>query len=179
MSKKIYFIPTIVCVVGPSGCGKTTMARFIEKALGIPMLVSYTTRPKREGEIEGVDHHFVTEAEMPPQDQMLAYTNFGGYHYWMPFSEIPYEHPGICTYVIDEKGLQMLKEKYSDQFGILSILIKRDRALLEKQVGADRVQRDLARITIPEEEYNAVIENNDRVEDFLAESLHIYQNLFF
>lgn len=179
MSKIIYFTPTIVCVVGPSGCGKTTMARFIEKTLGIPMLVSYTTRPKRVGEIEGLDHHFVTEAEMPPQDQMLAYTNFGGYHYWMLLSEIPYEHPGICTYIIDEKGLQMLKEKNSDQFRIFSILIKRDKILLEKQVGTDRVQRDFSRITIPEEEYNVIIENNDRIENFFAESRHIYQNLLF
>lgn len=177
MSKKIFFIPTIVCVVGPSGCGKTTMARFIEKALGIPMLVSYTTRPIRDGEIDGVDHHFVTEADMPAQDQMLAYTNFGGYHYWMPFSEIPYEDVGICTYVIDEKGLQMLKEKFSEEFSIVSVLIKRDRELLEQQVGAERVQRDLDRITIPEEDYDVVIENNGRIEDFLAESLHIYTKL--
>lgn len=177
MIKKIYFIPTIVCVVGPSGCGKTTMARFIEKTLGIPMLVSYTTRPKREGEIEGVDHHFVTEDEMPPRDQMLAYTHFGGYHYWMPFSEIPYEDVGICTYVIDEKGLKMLQEDHSENFAITSILVKRDRKLLEAQVGADRVQRDLERITIPEEDYNTVIENNGRIEDFLAESFHIYNKL--
>lgn len=179
MSKVIYFNPAIVCVVGPSGCGKTTMARFIEKAYGIPMLISYTTRPKREDEVEGIDHHFVTEAEMPSKDQMVAYTNFGGYHYWMPFSEIPYEDPGICTYVIDEKGLQMLKKKYSDQFKILSILIKRDKTLIEKQVGAARVKRDLDRITIPEEAYDAVIENNNRIEDFLAESLYTYKNLFF
>lgn len=177
MIKKIFFIPTIVCVVGPSGCGKTTMARFIEKAMGIPMLVSYTTRPKREGEVEGVDHHFVTETEMPPQDQMLAYTNFGGYHYWMPFTEIPYEDVGFCTYVIDEKGLQVLKEKFSKEFSIVSVLIKRDRKALEQQVGANRVKRDLERISIPEEDYDVVIENDGRIEDFLAESLHTYNKL--
>lgn len=174
---KIYFKPTIVCVVGPSGCGKTTMARFIEKALGIPMLVSYTTRPKRDGEIDGIDHHFVTEAEMPPKNQMLAYTNFGGYHYWMPLSEIPYEGVGICTYVIDEKGLQFLIDHYSDKFGIMGILIKRDKELIENQVESDRLQRDRDRILIPEEEYGVVLENNGRIEDFLAESLHIYNKL--
>lgn len=166
--------PVIVCVVGPSGSGKTTMARFIEQTLGIPMLVSYTTRPKRAGEIDGIDHRFVTEDEMPPREDMLAYTNFGGYHYWMPFSEIPYEGVGICTYVIDEKGLLTLKEKYSEEFVIMSILVQRDRKLLEMAVGPERVKRDLERITIPAEQYDAVIENNGRIEDFLAESYHTF-----
>ena len=64
--------PIIICIVGPSGSGKTTMARFLEKALDIPMLVSYTTRPKRPNEIDGVDHRFVTEDQMPSRDKMLA-----------------------------------------------------------------------------------------------------------
>lgn len=177
MIKKIYFIPTIICIVGPSGCGKTTMARFIEKNLNIPMLVSYTTRPKRVGERDGVEHCFVTEDDMPPRNQMLAYTNFSGYHYWMPYSEIPYDGIGACSYVIDEKGLQMLRQKHPQDFNIKSILIKRDKKLLEQQVGIERVKRDLDRITIPEYEYDAVINNNGHIEDFLAESLHVYHKL--
>lgn len=173
MSTKIHFKPTIVCIVGPSGAGKTTMARFIENALGIPMLVSYTTRPQRPGEIQGVDHWFVPEDEMPPQDEMLAYTYFGGYHYWMPKQDIPYTDPGICTYVIDEKGLKMLVETYADEFSIVAVLIKRHRRALIEQVGEERVNRDLERITIPEEEYQEVIYNGGPLEEFLAESIKI------
>lgn len=173
MSKKIYFKPTIICIVGPSGAGKTTMARFIERALEIPMLVSYTTRPQRPGEIQGVDHWFVPEDEMPPQEEMLAYTNFGGYHYWMPKQDIPYTEPGICTYVIDEKGLKMLVETYAEEFTIVAVLIKRHRRALIEQVGEERVNRDLERITIPEEEYQEVIYNGGPLEEFLAESTKI------
>lgn len=172
---KIVFTPTIVCVVGPSGCGKTTMARVVEGALDIPMLVSYTTRPKRDNEIEGVDHHFVTEDQMPPKEEMLAYTNFGGYHYWMPFFEIPYTGTGVCTYVIDEKGLQMLKEQYSDQFIVKSILVKRNKKFLVEQVGQERVKRDRDRISIPEKDYDYVVTNNGRIDDFLIKSLNIFR----
>lgn len=177
MTNKIVFIPTIVCVVGPSGCGKTTMARVVEGALDIPMLVSYTTRPKRDNEIDGIDHRFVTEDQMPPREEMLAYTNFGGYHYWMPFSEIPYTGTGVCTYVIDEKGLQMLKENYSNQFNVKSILVKRNPELLIQQVGEERVKRDLGRITIPEEDYDYVITNNGRIDDFFIQSFNIFKQL--
>ena len=72
----------IIAVVGPSGSGKTTAVEFASKALGIPVLVSYTTRPMREGEVNFKDHVFVTEKEIPSQSKMLAFTRFGGYQYW-------------------------------------------------------------------------------------------------
>lgn len=171
MRPVIFFKPTIVCIVGPSGSGKTTMAKFIEHALDIPMLVSYTTRPQRPGEIQGVDHHFVQEDEMPNRDEMLAYTNFGGYHYWTLKEDVIYTTPGICTYVIDEKGLVELVEKYGDDFTIRSFLVSRPKIDLINQVGEERVNRDLDRITIPECEYSEVIANDGPIEVFLAESV--------
>lgn len=173
---KIRFQPTIICIVGPSGSDKTTLARFMEKAMNIPMLVSYTTRPKRDNEVDGIDHRFVTEDEMLSKDEMLAYTNFGGYHYWMPLSAL--QDVNICTYVIDEKGMLMLQNRYSDDFIIIGVLIKRDKQHLIQKVGEERVKRDLDRITIPEEKYSMVIENNGRIEDFLAESFKIFNEIF-
>lgn len=44
----------------PSGAGKTTLARrLLESETGVEMSVSYTTRKKRKGEVEGRDYHFV------------------------------------------------------------------------------------------------------------------------
>jgi len=43
----------------PSGTGKTTLAkRLCEEVEGLAHSVSYTTRPPREGEIDGVHYHF-------------------------------------------------------------------------------------------------------------------------
>lgn len=173
----ITFIPTIVCIVGPSGSGKTTVARFMEKALDIPMLVSYTTRPMRDGEIDGIDHYFVTEGQMPLQTEMLAYTNFAGHHYWVSKEDIPYTGAGMCSYVIDEAGLIMLKEKFSDEFIIRSLFIERDIESLISQVGAERVQRDNERLSLPRESYDIIVENNGRIEDFLAECFKFYKQL--
>lgn len=167
--------PIIICIVGPSGSGKTTMARFIEKALDIPMLVSYTTRPKRANEIDGVDHWFVTEDQMPSRDKMLAYTKFGNYHYWMPLEEV--EETCVCTYIIDEKGLLELEKNIGNEYNIFSILVKRDTDKLIAQVGEERVKRDLERVTIPESEYCEVITNNERIEDFLANSYRLIKNI--
>jgi guanylate kinase len=44
----------------PSGAGKTTIARRLREADdGIAMSVSHTTRPRRNGELEGKDYYFV------------------------------------------------------------------------------------------------------------------------
>jgi len=48
-------------VAAPSGGGKTSLTRaLLEREPGILLSVSYTTRPPRPGEIDGVDYHFVT-----------------------------------------------------------------------------------------------------------------------
>lgn len=44
----------------PSGAGKTTIARrVIEEDSGITPSISHTTRPKRKGEADGKDYHFI------------------------------------------------------------------------------------------------------------------------
>lgn len=51
----IYFI------LGKSNTGKDTITKTISEELKIPRIVSYTTRPRREGEVDGVDYHFVDD----------------------------------------------------------------------------------------------------------------------
>ena len=49
----------IYCILGMTGTGKTTLARQVSKKLKIPIIVSYTSRPMRQGEQEGIDYHYV------------------------------------------------------------------------------------------------------------------------
>lgn len=47
-------------LVGKSASGKTTILREVLSKLDIPVLLSQTTRPPRDNEIDGVDYNFVT-----------------------------------------------------------------------------------------------------------------------
>jgi guanylate kinase len=48
-------------VSAPSGAGKTTLVeRLVEQMPNLKMSRSYTSRPKREGESDGVDYNFVS-----------------------------------------------------------------------------------------------------------------------
>ena len=115
--------PLIYAVVGASGCGKSTATQIMEE-LGIPSLVSFTTRDMRPGEINGKEHWFVTENDIPPKDRMLAYTYFGGKHYWTTIDQIP--EKGGCTYIIDEVALVEMLEKFGKDIDFVTVLIKKD-----------------------------------------------------
>lgn len=166
----------IIAIVGDSGTGKSTLAAYIERELGIRQLVSHTTRPMREGEHNGVGHYFVTEDEMPPRSRMLAYTYFGGNHYWVDLREL--RNDPIVTYVIDEKGLMMLLEEYSDAFDIIPVLIRRDPALrLADGIPADRIQRDRCRVHIEDAQYAHIFDNNGPLNEFLYNAKTTLLNL--
>jgi len=52
----------LIVLSSPSGAGKSTISRMLLNAdAEVSMSVSATTRPKRPGEIDDVDYHFVTD----------------------------------------------------------------------------------------------------------------------
>jgi len=76
----------------PSGAGKSTIARKLladEPELG--MSVSYTTRPMRPGEVDGVDYHFVDLErfrEMVANHEFLEWAHVFDHRYGTPKSQV-------------------------------------------------------------------------------------------
>lgn len=61
-------------IAAPSGAGKTSLVKALVEAIGhLKVSISYTTRPIREGEINGVDYQFVDDAEF---NEMIAHDDF-------------------------------------------------------------------------------------------------------
>ena len=50
----------MLCLCGESGVGKDTLMKKLIEKYNYRRLVTYTTRPKRDGEVNGIDYHFVT-----------------------------------------------------------------------------------------------------------------------
>lgn len=165
---------TIIAIVGPSGAGKTLAAEYLKEE-GIPSLVSYTTRPMRPGETDGVEHYFVDESCVPYGHQRLAYTVFGGYKYWVRTSQVPSE--GKCVYVIDEKGLLDLAFSHGRKYNIIPVLVKRDLEKLKESVQQERIDRDLERYRLKDSDYQFIIENNGSVEEFKDKLVLMIENI--
>ncbi|MGL5766830.1 MAG: hypothetical protein ACRCX8_14425 [Sarcina sp.] len=63
----------IVVLIGRSGCGKDFFMKKLIGELIIKPVVTYTSRPKRDGELNGKDYYFVTKEEF---DKMVKDNDF-------------------------------------------------------------------------------------------------------
>lgn len=158
----------LITITGPSGAGKDTVARMLSDLGGYKVICSYTTRPKREGEIDGVEHHFVEKCDVP-HDNMLAYTQYGGYEYWTTIDQVTDK----AIYVIDEDGLITLCEKFSN-IKLFKICVSAEEgSRLRRGVSQERMDRDKKRKCLPLSFFNAVIFNNDSLSDLYDEVLQV------
>lgn len=51
----------MIVLVGESASGKSSIERYLVDNYGYKKVVSYTTRPPRDGEIDGIDYHYISE----------------------------------------------------------------------------------------------------------------------
>ena len=155
---KQFLKPVIVCIVGESGSGKSLMAEWFEKLFHYNLIVSYTTRPMRSPNEKG--HTFIDDAMFDTfsHDDMIAYTKFGDYRYCCLKQDVQ----DYNTYVIDENGLQMLREKYSDTYHIYAIRVyaKPVKGLLTDFASSERILRDKGRFTMSDNEFDFVFKNS-------------------
>lgn len=101
---------TILVLVGVSGSGKTTLSNALEE-IGIPKLITTTTRPKRDGEIEGVDYHFRKVSEMS-DIAFIENTLYNGYLYGLTVDTVEkgLDLYDVMSVVLDKNGAAALKE---------------------------------------------------------------------
>lgn len=162
----------ILCIVGGSGCGKTLASLHLKYHKDANVICSFTTRPPRETEVEGRDHHFIDI--VPDKTELIAYAHFGSHYYyatkWQVF--------GPCTvYVIDEKGLENLRQDFGDVYDIYTVLIKRDNKLRRKVgVSETRIRRDERR-NLKDEDYDYVIVNNGKKVELFNSIEQIYEEV--
>lgn len=75
----------MIVISGPSGVGKSTViAEVMHRRDRLFFSVSYTTRAPRAGEQDGVNYHFVNEAEferMIRENELLEYTRYQENYY--------------------------------------------------------------------------------------------------
>lgn len=158
--------PIVFAIVGDSGSGKTTAVEYTSQLLGTPVLRSYTTRPMRPGERQGVEHIFVEEWQMPNRHEMIAYTCFGNYHYWATRKQVDGQQ--AIMYVIDEVGLQELIGRFEKIYDIVPIYIEcPNKPWMKSEADRQRAVRDLHRNKLPSNYYYQIIRNDGEIDSFL------------
>ncbi len=112
----------------PSGAGKTTISRhLLERDDNLSMSVSVTTRPKRPGEVEGVDYHFVDPSEfnlMVNRQEFLEYAKVFDHYYGTPRATVEtlIAAGRDVLFDIDWQGTQQLVENAAGDVATVFIL---------------------------------------------------------
>lgn len=95
---------SVIMIMGKSGCGKSTLERGLNADSGLfKKVISVTTRPMREGEVDGKDYYFVTNYEFDQLyhgDQMVQFTEFAGNRYGSLRAEYTTDHPFVTLVVV-------------------------------------------------------------------------------
>ncbi|MEE2997892.1 MAG: guanylate kinase [Pseudomonadota bacterium] len=112
----------------PSGAGKTTISRMLlERDEDISLSVSVTTRPKRPGEVDGRDYHFIDPTEfnlMLNRRELLEHAKVFDHYYGTPQSAVE-EALAVgkdVLFDIDWQGEQQLKQATRNDLASVFIL---------------------------------------------------------
>lgn len=104
-------------ISGSSGVGKGTVIKgFLEKNPGFNLSISYTTRGKRDGEVEGVNYFFVSKEEFLngiENNEFLEWAEFSGNYYGTKkmFVEKSLNEGKDLILEIETQGALQVKEK--------------------------------------------------------------------
>jgi guanylate kinase len=161
-------------VSAPSGAGKTTLVeRLVEETPNLQMSRSYTSRPARQGETDGVDYNFVTRERfeaMIASGEFLEWAELFGNLYGTSAAdtERALESGSDVVLVIDVQGARQVRRRGADTTAIFvlppSFEVLEQRLRGRSKDSEDAIQRRL-RVASQEvaafAEYDFLVINDD------------------
>lgn len=168
-------IGKIIVIVAPSGTGKSTL---IKKVKGeFPELVesvSFTTRPIREGEVDGVAYNFIDEEtflKMKEADEFLEWAQVHKNYYGTSktFVEAELAKGKYILFDLDVQGADSFKSYFGDKSQIIFIappsideLEKRLRGRGTDSTGVIQVRLENAkREVLRKDDYDFCVKNEE------------------
>lgn len=134
----------IIVLLGASATGKDTVAKHISEKYNIPMAISYTTRPMRSNETQGVEYYFISNGEMHEKfknGEVIEHTS-----YYIQSEDVSYTYANVVEEfekgdyvltILNPHGLyQFNKSQYKDN--LVSIMLNcDDRVRLVRSLNRD------------------------------------------
>lgn len=130
---------------GPSGSGKTTL----QKKLGVPRVITWTTRKPRPTEKNGIDYNFVTLEEfneMEKRGLMLEVTEYNSNFYGTSINSIETIGDECVSVVVDKYGAQKIKNLVGDKCFRIGVFASKEDCmsrLLERTQIMDDIKKRL------------------------------------
>lgn len=151
----------MIVLTGKSGSGKSTIEKELIKN-GYEKIVSYTTRNKRDNEIDGVDYHFITVEnfmKLEKQGVFAEYTCYGDNYYSVAKKDC---NEGKVL-VVEKDGLIQLKK---NKVEMVSFYIDVDVETRYQRMIKDKREKILCRI----EKDGVVFEGIEKKVDYVIKN---------
>lgn len=110
----------MLVIIGPSASGKTQIVNTLIKFYKMRKMVTYTTRPIRNHEVNGIDYYFINKEEFLKKikdDFFLEYVCYNGYYYGTANNELSSDK----VVIVEKEGLKAYIKKAKEQIKIVFI----------------------------------------------------------
>ncbi|MGL5416616.1 MAG: guanylate kinase [Clostridium sp.] len=157
----------LLVISGPSGAGKGTICKaLLEKHNDLHISVSATTRSPREGEVDGVNYHFLTKEtfkEKIEKNEFLEYAEVYGNFYGTPKTDVQklLDSGKNVILEIDIQGALKVKENSED--GIFIFILPPSMEILKQRIinrGSETPESLMTRFKAAYKEINYISKYN-------------------
>ena len=127
-----------ICLIGKSCSGKDTVLKELLK-LGYEKVVTYTTRPKRSDEINGVSYNFISDEEffyMTVTEKFAEWreykTNNGVWYYGSTIESFKNSNKKVV--ILTPEGCDNLRKKFFYLNNIVTIYLSASNKVIKKRM---------------------------------------------
>ncbi|MFU8786901.1 MAG: guanylate kinase [Candidatus Izemoplasmataceae bacterium] len=159
----------MLVMIGASASGKTEIAKLLIKNYRFKKMVTYTTRPKREGEIDGVDYHFLSRESFEDKmriDFFLETSCYNNHYYGTAFKDAALDK----VLIVDIQGANALYKELKDD--VMIFFIQSPESLRKERMLArgDKLEDVKKRLKIDKDYF--VKENLDHIDYIINNAEH-------
>lgn len=125
----------LIFIIGKTNSGKDTVADYLYDKYRVNSVCSFTTRPKRDYEIDGVQHYFrsIDEfAKIRKESSIIAYTKFPqtGFEYMATVESM---NKPIMSYIIDPNGIDWFLENSTGDVDFKQIFVNLSESTIRER----------------------------------------------